>query len=47
MMFRNASHAFLALLPVKDLKPPHWVIALRNANRYMALANMFPWVVEK
>jgi hypothetical protein len=31
-MFRNASQAFLALLPVMDLKPPHLVIALRNAN---------------
>jgi hypothetical protein len=32
MMFRNASQAFLALLLVIDLKPPHLVIALRNDN---------------
>jgi hypothetical protein len=32
MMFWNASQAFLALLPVMDLKPHHLVIALRNAN---------------
>jgi hypothetical protein len=32
MMFRNANQAFLAPLPVTDLKPPHLVIALRNAN---------------
>jgi hypothetical protein len=30
--FRNANQAFLVLLPVMDLKPPHLVIALRNAN---------------
>jgi hypothetical protein len=34
MMFRNASQAFLAPLPVMDLKPPHLVIALRNANKH-------------
>jgi hypothetical protein len=32
MMFRNDSQAFLAPLPVMDLKPPLLVIALRNAN---------------
>jgi hypothetical protein len=32
MMFRNASQVFLAPLAVMDLKPPHLVIALRNAN---------------
>jgi hypothetical protein len=34
MMFRNASQAFLVPLLVMDLKPPHLVIALRNANMY-------------
>jgi hypothetical protein len=32
-MFRNVSQAFLAPLPVMDLKPPHLVIALRNTNK--------------
>jgi hypothetical protein len=28
----KCQRVFLALLPVMDLKPPHLVIALRNAN---------------
>jgi hypothetical protein len=35
MMFRNASQAFLVPLPVMDLKPPHLVITLRNANTFL------------
>jgi hypothetical protein len=35
-MFRNASQAFLVLLPVMGLKSPHLVIALRNANNHEA-----------
>jgi hypothetical protein len=34
MVLRNGKHAFLAPLPVMDLKPPHLVIALINANKY-------------
>jgi hypothetical protein len=32
MVLRNANQAFLEPLPVMDLKPPHLVIALTNAN---------------
>jgi hypothetical protein len=32
MVLRNTSQAFLAPLLVMDLKTPHLVIALRNAN---------------
>jgi hypothetical protein len=34
MVLRNANHAFLAPLPVMDLKAPHLVIALRNTNKH-------------
>jgi hypothetical protein len=34
MVLRNANQAFLAPLLVMDLKPPHLVIALRNANKH-------------
>jgi hypothetical protein len=34
VVLRNTNHAFLAPLPVMDLKPPHLVIALRNANKH-------------
>jgi hypothetical protein len=34
MVLRNANQAFLASLPVTDLKPPHLVIVLRNANKH-------------
>jgi hypothetical protein len=32
MVLRNANQTFLTPLPVMDLKSPHLVIALRNAN---------------
>jgi hypothetical protein len=32
-MFRNANQVFLVPLLMMDLKPPHLVIALRNANK--------------
>jgi hypothetical protein len=35
MVLRDTSQAFLALLLVMDLKPPHLVIALGNANRHL------------
>jgi hypothetical protein len=34
VMFRNANQVFLAPLLVMDLKRPHLVIALRNANKH-------------
>jgi hypothetical protein len=34
VMFRNANQVFLEALLMMDLKPPHLVIALRNANSY-------------
>jgi hypothetical protein len=37
MVLRNANQAFLVPLPVMDLKPPHLVIALRNANSFTHL----------
>jgi hypothetical protein len=35
MVLRNANHTFLAPLSVMDLKPPHLVIALKNANMHI------------
>jgi hypothetical protein len=40
MVLRNANQAFLAPLPVMDLKPPHLVIALRNANSIAQLGHV-------
>jgi hypothetical protein len=34
IMLRNTSLAFLASLPMMDLKPSHLVITLRNANKH-------------
>jgi hypothetical protein len=34
MVLRNANQEFMAPLPVMDLKPPHLVIELRNANKH-------------
>jgi hypothetical protein len=40
MVLRNANQAFLAPLPMVDLKPPHLVIALRIANTTHGSAGM-------